>query len=138
MVIQRWQSVFLLLAFVLMTSFCFVPFASQGVGENFAQFYPTQAPVYLTLNVLIALLSLLSIFMYKNIARQKTVVLVSFLLMLVSAVSGAVIVFATLDNAVIDWTGGILLLLASMLMSLAAYRRIVADEKLLKSYDRLR
>ena len=94
------------------------------------------APVYCTLNLLIALLLLLAIFMFKNIKRQKTVTLVSVVLMVASAVSGGVIAYS--GGMAVDWTGGVLLLICSGVLALAAYRRIVADERLLRSYDRLR
>ncbi len=136
MVIQRWQSVFLFLASIMMGIFCAIPMASQGEGESFIQFCPIDATVYFTLNVLTAVLLFLSIFMFKNLKRQKTVALVSIVLMIASAVSGGIIVYNGAFN--IDWTGGVLLLLCSIAMTLAAYRRIVADERLLKSYDRLR
>ncbi len=136
MVIQRWQSVFLFLASVMMGIFSFVPFATQVSGEEILQFTPMDAPVYCTLNLLIALLLLLAIFMFKNIKRQKTVTLVSVVLMVASAVSGGVIVYS--GGMAVDWTGGVLLLICSGVLALAAYRRIVADERLLRSYDRLR
>ncbi|MBQ9076357.1 MAG: DUF4293 family protein [Muribaculaceae bacterium] len=136
MVIQRWQSVFLFLASVMMGIFSFIPFASQGIGEESVQFHPVDAPVYCTLNLLVAMLLLLAIFMFKNIRRQKTVTLVSVLLMVASAVAGGAIAYN--GKLSIDWTGGALLLACSVVLALAAYRRMVADERLLKSYDRIR
>lgn len=136
MVIQRWQSVFLFLASVMMVIFNFVPFASQTIDAEAVPFTPLDAPAYSVLNILVAILLLLSIFMFKNLKRQKTVILVSILLMFASVVSGGVIVYSNCMS--VDWAGSVLLLICSVALSLAAYRRIVADEKLLKSYDRIR
>lgn len=136
MVIQRWQSVFLLLAAVMMGIFNFVPFASQAVEAETVSFIPMDAPVYFVLNILTALLLLLSIFMFKNLKRQKTVILVSVLLMIASAVAGGVIAYG--NSMSVDWGGSVLLLICSVVLALAAYRRVVADERLLKSYDRIR
>lgn len=137
MVIQRWQSVFLLLASVMMGIFSFIPFATQiSDNDGIMRFVPMDAPVYCILNLLVALLLLLAIFMFKNLKRQKTVTLISVMLMVASAVSGGIIAYG--NGMTIDWGGGVLLLACSIVMALAAYRRMAADERLLKSYDRLR
>lgn len=133
MVIQRWQSVYLLIASVMMGFFCYLPMATAD-EVNICVY---QQPVYLTLNILIVILSFISIFMFKNLSRQKTVVKVNMFLMLVSAISGAVIIYLG-TNMTIEWTGAPLLLGAALVITLAAYSRIRADERLLKSYDRLR
>lgn len=135
MVIQRLQSLFLFFASVIMGIFCFMPFANNEAG---GVFYPENSLVFLSVNILIALLLMLSIFMFRNLRRQKTVVLVSMLLMVASAVTGSCTIYTTMENPQLAWDGGALMLLCSMLLTVAAYRRIVADEKLLKSYDRLR
>lgn len=136
MVIQRWQSVFLFLASVMMIIFNFVPFASLVIETVDVTFTPMDALAYSMLNFLTAILLMLSIFLFKNTKRQKTVVLVSILLMFASVVSGGVIAYSNCMS--VDWAGSVLLLVCSVVLSLAAYRRIVADEKLLKSYDRIR
>lgn len=133
MVIQRWQSVFLLLAAIMMGCSCILPLAS--IGE--LQLTPGSQPVYLILNALIAVLSFIAIFLFKNISRQKTVVKINFILIIASIVSAGIMIYIT-PEASIDWTGAPLLVICSLVMTLAAYRRISADENLLKSYDRIR
>lgn len=133
MVIQRWQSVYLLIASVMMGFFCYLPMATEGE----ASICVYQQPVYLTLNILITALSFISIFLFKNLSRQKTVVKVNMFLMLASAITGAIIIYPG-TNLSIEWTGAPLLLGAALVITLAAYSRIRADERLLKSYDRIR
>lgn len=134
MVIQRWQSVFLFLASIMMGFFCYLPLASQADID----FRPYQQPVYLTLNVLISVLSIIAIFLYKNLARQKMVVKVNLFLIVASAIAGGVIVYMNMPNVEILWTAAPLLLICSFLMTIAALRRINHDDKLLKAADRIR
>ena len=72
MVIQRWQSVFLLLASIMMGIFCVLPLATQGNVD----FYPYQQPVYLILNALVAVLSFIAIFLFL-MKRINTIVCIS-------------------------------------------------------------
>ena len=131
MVIQRWQSVFLLLAAIMMGCSCMLPLAT--IGET--TLTPASQPVYLVLNALIAVLTLISIFLFKNLSRRKTVV--NIFLIVASIITAGIMIFSTADAA-IDWTGAPLLVICSLVLTLAGYRRICADEKLLKSYDRIR
>lgn len=133
MVIQRWQSVFLLLASIMMGCSCFLPMAIAGETT----ITPASHIAYLALNAVITILLLISIFLYKNLHRQKTVVKIGFLMTIASAITAGIIIYNS-PSATIDWTGNPLLTVCSMVLILAAYRRIIADEKLLKSYDRIR
>ena len=112
---------------------CFLPLAS--IGD--IQILPSSQMVYFILNALIAVLTLISIFLFKNLSRQKTVVKVTFSLTIASIITLGIMIFS-MPEAVIDWTGAPLLIVCSLVLNLAAYRRIVFDEKLLKSYDRIR
>ena len=134
MVIQRWQSVFLFLASVMMGFFCYLPLASQGNVD----FCPYQQPVYLIQNGLISVMSLIAIFLYKNLSRQKNVVKINAFLMVASAIAGAVMVYLKMPNLEIIWTASPLMLICSFLMTIAALRRIKHDENLLKAADRIR
>lgn len=134
MVIQRWQSVFLLLASIMMGIFCVLPLATQGNVD----FYPYQQPVYLILNALVAVLSFIAIFLFKNLARQKMVVKVNAFLIVASAIVGAIMIYVGMPNLEILWTAGPLLLICSFLMTIAALRRINQDDRLLKAADRIR
>ncbi len=138
MVIQRWQSLFLFLAAVVMAFSCVTPFAFQPFGEEILRFSPCQVADLLALLIITALFLAVSIFLFKNLSRQKLVVRVSILLQII--VVARIYLFTIVQNADarVDWRGSVLLALCSFLLTLAAYRRILKDEKLLKSYDRLR
>lgn len=134
MVIQRLQSLYLLLSSIMMGIFCYLPFATQGgIG-----IYPYQQPVYFTLNVLIVILSLIAIFLFKNFSRQKMVVKVNIFLIVVSAVTSFVMLYNNISQIEIVWTAGPLLLICSFIITIAALRRIKHDENLLKAADRIR
>lgn len=141
MVIQRWQTVFLFIATVLVALFTFMPFASATVDSQVADLHPKDFPVYLILNLLIAILLLLAIFMYRNLKLQKKVALLSMLLMCCSAVCGGFLLYgpnAPKGAVELVWAGGILLLLGALVFAILAYRGIGKDQRTLSSYDRIR
>ncbi len=141
MVIQRWQSVLLLVAAVAMALFTFLPFAtveSLASAQSAITVAPCDFAVYFVLNITISLLLFIAIFLYKNIRRQMTVTLLSLMLIAVSAVTGLFIVFGHLKDASLVLGGGVLLLIVALVAALWGYRRIKADHKLLTSMDRIR
>lgn len=141
MVIQRWQSVLLLIAAMCMALFCFTPFASFNdpvSAESVMLASPSDFIVFLVLNLTIAALLFISIFLFTNLKRQLTVTLLSILLMIVSAVTGIIIVYVRFEGGHIELCGGALLLILALVASLLAYRRIAHDRRLLASMDRIR
>lgn len=139
MVIQRWQTLLLLLAVILMCIFCATPYAHVSALETeAAPVYVYDAPVFLTINAVIAALLFIAIFMYKNLRRQMTVTLISMVLICASAVTAGFIIYRAMPDATLVWTGGVILLFASLVCALAAYRLMRRDRNLLRSYDRLR
>lgn len=141
MVIQRIQTLFLLVAVVFMALFCLTPIATLDVAESTESFSPVfvkDAPVFMVLNILIAVLLFIGIFLFKNIRRQMTVTLASMLLICASIVTFGFVLYVGMPGAHIVWTGGVLLLVAALIAALFAYRGMKKDKKLLSSYDRLR
>ncbi|MDE7125214.1 MAG: DUF4293 domain-containing protein [Muribaculaceae bacterium] len=139
MVIQRWQTVFLLIAAIMAGIFSFSTVAVFHVGETVNGFQPADAPVYLTVNILIALLLVLCIFMYRNLRRQMLMTLVSIVLVAASMVSGGFIIYGGMNGGgTVELVGADLLLLGTAIFALLAYRRMGRDRKLLSSYDSLR
>lgn len=138
MVIQRWQTVFLLLAVVMMAVFCFSPVAVFKVGDTVSHFHPSDAPVFLVVNILIAALLFIAIFLYKNLRRQMTVTLVSIVLIAVSMVTGGFVLYAGQPDAIVEFAGADILLLGAMIMAMFAYRNMRKDHRKLSSYDRIR
>lgn len=141
MVLQRWQTVFLFFATVLMALFTFMPFASVAIDAQVADLHPKDYPVYLILNLLIAALLLIAIFKYRNLKQQKKVTLLSILLIVCSAVTGGFLLYgpnAPKGAVELEWAGGILLLLGALIFTILAYRGINKDQRTLSSYDRIR
>ena len=143
MMIQRWQTVWLLVAAVLVCVFCFVPMAivpGEALDPNSATFLsPKDMPVFLVVNIVVALLLFLAIFLYKNTRRQKTVTLVSMLLIAVSMAVESFVLFGWETQADrVEWLGSIFLLLGALVFALLAYRGTSSDEKLLKAAERIR
>ncbi len=140
MVIQRWQTLLLLIAVVLMGIFCSTPwatYAAEGVAEATPVFI-ADAPVMLVVNIVIAVLLFLSIFLFKNLKRQMTVTMLSIILICASIVTCGIVLYTAYPGASLIWTGGVLLLLVALVCAIFAYRFMKKDHKLLTGYDRLR
>lgn len=146
MVIQRWQSVWLLVAAILVALFCFLPMAyvsAEGpeiMDANSVTFmYPSDNWVILIVGLLVTLLLILNIFSFKDTRRQKMMTIVAVVLIAVLAACAVLMVygFQTADGRA-EWMGSILLLAGAVIFALLAYRGISHDEKLLKAADRLR
>ncbi|MCC8176160.1 MAG: DUF4293 domain-containing protein [Bacteroidales bacterium] len=115
MVIQRWQSVLLLVAALCMGGAAIFPLG----------------PMFLVISILVAVLLFLAIFMFKNLRRQRLVTLISSLLIIVTAFVGVMSM-----PAFCFWP--LLLMLVALVCAAWAYRRIGADDRLLRSADRIR
>lgn len=142
MQIQRIQTVYLLIATILMAIFVFVPFGSFVVSSDDMDLtcmlvtrkeYGVFIPAGLT-----AILLLIDIFMYKNLASQRSVLFVSILLTICTI---AVVCF-TLFKGLADYSPSFswwdVLLPAALIFELLATKGIIHDQKLLASYNRLR
>lgn len=140
MVIQRWQSVLLLIAVVLMCVFCATPYANRTAVESAAltPVFVSDAPVFLVLNIAIAVLLFIAIFLFKNLRLQMKVTMLSIVLIVASIVTCGFILYASIPDAELIWTGGVLLLIAALICALSGLRLMRKDHNLLRSYDRLR
>ena len=140
MQIQRIQTLMLLIAAILVGIFCLCPFATLPATETAeaSKVFVKDAPVLLTLNVLIAVLLIIVIFMYKNLRQQMRMTLLSMVLICASIVTSAFIMFAALDGATPILFGGVLLLVLALVFAILAYRGMSHDNNLLRSMDRLR
>lgn len=141
MVIQRWQTVFLFLAALVVVIFTLVPFANITTDEGLLQLRPAHFVGWMTLNVVIALLLFIAIFLYRNIKFQKKVTLISIVMIVVSAVTGGLCLYGpqvSFKEVDIIWGGGIVLLLLAALLAIWAYRRMTADQRLLSDSSRIR
>lgn len=140
MVIQRIQSLFLLIAGVLMTVLCFaVPVAHIGDAEgSIATVHIYDMLPVMILDILTAVLLILAIFLYKNLMFQIKVTRVSIVLILLSAIVEFVALYSQVGNLEIVWIGSAIMLGCALVCAFLALRGMISDQKLLSSYDRLR
>lgn len=131
----------LLIAAVLVGLFCISPVATEaavGAETVATKHFITEAPILLVVNLLIAALLVISIFMYKNLRLQMKTTLMVMILIAASLASSIFLVYNQWAGASFYWFGGILLLLAALIFAAGAYRFMGKDRKLLRSLDRLR
>ena len=149
MVIQRIQSVYLLIAVILMVVFAFFPALTFQLGEREFVYGALQAgkvgvthidPLMLMLVILISFLALLDIFLFKNLQRQMTVCFVDItigLAMLV-AIGIQAYVVGNRENVVVTWQWYLILPVLSIIFLMLAHKAMSRDKKKLQDADRLR
>lgn len=135
MVIQRWQSVFMFVAALLMVA---VNFMSWGIIDGTVTVTPADIPVMLVINILTAVMLVIAIFMYRNMSLQKTLTRISALFVVASALVGGMAIYNNEYDGVVNFHGGIWAMVAAMIFIVMAIVRIGSDERLLKSADRIR
>ncbi len=144
MQIQRIQTVYLLIATVLMAVFVFVPFgAFHFTSEQAEEFAVIDMLTYKEFGVLVpsalsAILLLIDIFMYRNLPRQRTVLLVSVLLTLCTALVVCFTLFKGLEGYEPSFSWWDLLVVVAFIFEILAMKGINHDQKLLASYNRIR
>jgi len=147
--IQRKQTLFLLAAFILiivcMCMHVATLYGNEGIA--FAKVYNLwltdgqghhtfrSAPLFVCL-LLSALLSLVTIFMYMKRKLQAALCIVNMVLLVAWFVLLAVLPQSTGGMMVLEWT--VVLPAISILLQFMARRGILADEKLVRSLDRIR
>lgn len=139
MVIQRWQSLLLLGAIILMVTVNFVPLCIiDNVKAAPSPLFTTDAPILLVLDLLICVMLAIGIFMYGNLRKQLKVLTLSVLLMFVLAISGAVVIYRQNPAEAVQWSGAVVEIFFAAVVTLVACAFIRRDRKLLASSDRLR
>lgn len=157
MVIQRWQSVMLLIAGVMMGIFSFCSLGQIQAADytfNVTAFGITRegiatAPDEVTgmntvilfiVSLLAFILPLIDIFCYKNLKLQKKVALISSLFTVAAGVMVAFLAsdFASDFGSKVDWSTFICAPVIALIGNLLAYRLISSDQKKLRAADRLR
>lgn len=152
--IQRIQSIYLLLTAILMAVTVFSPFIGledqsivfllNGLGT-----YSSSAPIQLNyllwiamgLSAISALIALVSIFGYKNRKKQiKMCKTNSFIIVLLYIILG-IYFFWIMQEVKIEFSAikyGIILPFIALIFNLLATAKIKADEKLVQSLNRIR
>ena len=149
MVIQRIQSVYLLIAVILMVVFAFFPALTFELGGRQFVYGALEAgkvgvthidPLMLMLVVLISLLALIDIFLFKNLQRQMTVCFVDIIIGLAMLVAIGIQAFYVngKDGGTLTWQWYLLLPILSIVFLMLAHKAMSRDKKMLRDSDRLR
>ena len=141
MVIQRWQSVLLFLGAIAMGLFSFLGTACIGVSDGFVCWHSIDCIPLFVLNCTTALVAFIDIFLYNNLRMQKRVAMVVTFMSLLSlalTLSAVLSVDQIADSASVSWRWTIALPVVAAVLFIWARARMLADERLLKSYDRIR
>lgn len=154
MVIQRWQTVFLVIAFGCMLAFTLCSLGQwqlQDFTYNFNTWsispegqaadgaHPeTIWTIYLAcIAGLSALLPLLDIFMYRNLPLQKRVCAVALLTTIATACTAALLGYTAFDGAAVSWSSLAFAPFISIVALILAWRGINSDHKKIRNADRL-
>ncbi|CDE57898.1 uncharacterized protein BN799_01951 [Prevotella sp. CAG:873] len=135
MVIQRWQSVLLLISAIFVALVGILPYAVTANGVDVCA---VQTPVLLCVDILVALLLLIDIFLYRNLRYQMKVTRLALGLIVVLEAAIAAYTCAGLEGATISIIGGIVMPMLALISSFVALRLMHRDYRLLRSADRLR
>lgn len=160
MVIQRWQSLLLLIAGVMMAIFTFLSLGQvqlpdytlniSTMGVNIeGELTDGQNPeivgtVYIfVVSLLTVILPLVNIFLFKNLRLQKRICLINILCICVVVANIAIIGYSKIPEAADvavtpSWSSAVISPFIAIVASICAWRCMRSDEKKLKSYDRLR
>ncbi len=148
--IQRIQTLFLLLATGALGSQFFVPYLHVGENDSArtiaslsdGMLTPTDNPGLLGLTGLGALISLIAVFLFKNRPLQTRLALTSAGICVMIAVLLAFTIKMTLDQSPeggsIQFALGVALPVLAIILNWLAARAIRKDEALVRSMDRLR
>ena len=125
MVIQRIQSVYLLIAAILMAVFAFF------TAKSF------EIPILLGI---ITFLAIVDIFLYKNLQRQMTVCFVDIIIGLAMLVALGYQAYhlAVEESVKLSWNWLLLLPILSVIFLMLAHKAMSRDKKKLQDSDRLR
>lgn len=149
MVIQRIQSVYLLIAVILIVVFAFFPALSFDLADKTVLYGALESgraghlhvnPLLITLIILIALLAFMDIFLFKNLQRQMTVCFVDIIIGLAMLVAICVQAFVVgnREGWTVSWQWYLLLPVFSIIFLMLAHKAMSKDKKKLRDADRLR
>lgn len=149
MVIQRIQSLYLLIAVILMVVFAFFPALSFELADKTVFYGALETgragslhidPLLITLITLISLLALVDIFLFKNLQRQMTVCFVDIIigLAMLVAIGIQAFVVGNREGWMVSWQWYVLLPVLSIIFLMMAHKAMSRDKKKLRDADRLR
>ena len=156
MVIQRWQSVLLLVAAVMMACFTFcslgqvqttdysfnfnsLGFSYEGEATNggtSGNFLSTW--YFFILSLTTTVLIVIDIFLFKNLVLQKKVCIVCVLLIIASAATAACLGYTAIENGTIGWSNVALAPFLALIATIFSYYLMQSDHRKLLAVDRIR
>lgn len=156
MVIQRWQSVLLLVAAVIMGCFTFMSlgqvqmqdftlnfttlgFKIEGEAVNGAETgYYMMTWAFFAVSVMSALLPLINIFLFNNLPLQKRMCLIEILFLVAVSAIGVGYGYYGIEGESVSWSTLAAAPLIALIADIMAYNRIRSDHRKLLSVDRFR
>ena len=157
MVIQRWQSVMLLIAGVMMGLFSFLSLGQvqtadysfnitalgimrEGIATAAGEPEGVRTIVSFVLCLLACIMPLVGIFCFRNMRLHKSIAIQSALYAAVAAalVIGEVYMFSSEVNGAAGWSSLIAAPFIAIVADLIAFRMISSDWKKMRAADRLR
>ena len=154
MVIQRWQSILLLVAAVVMGCFTFCSLGQVQTTDftyNFTSLgfyqegittvgievnYPTW--YFFVLSLTTTVLLLIDIFLFKNLNLQKKICLVSLMFVIASGATAGCLGYTAIEGGTMGWSSVALCPFIAIAGILLAYGCMVRDHNRLKAVDRIR
>lgn len=154
MIIQRWQTLLIFIAAVMMALFSFL---SLGQIQTFNASYDitalgiqniskagdpvNQYTIYIfVISLLSVLLSIISIYSYKNLRLQIRLCLINCMLIMASCLSEFLVCYNLCENlnGSLSWSSIIAAPFIALIALLCAWNCIKSDKRKLASLDRLR
>lgn len=156
MVIQRWQSLLLLIASIMMGLFTFCSlgqisttdftFNYNSMGFSYLGEATEGAPTgvyettwyFFTLSLTTTLILLIDIFLYVNLPLQKKVAVIGILFIVACSIIGFALGYNAIPEGSIQWSPIRICPLIALVATLFALNRIQSDHNKLRSADRIR
>lgn len=156
MVIQRWQSLLLLVAAVMMGVFTFCSlgqisttdftFNFTSMGFTYEGEATDGAPsgtymstwYFFAVSLTSAILLFIDIFLYGNLPLQKKVAWIGVIFTIAASAIAASLGYTTIEGGEIGWSTVVICPLLALIATLFALNRIQSDHNKLRSVDRIR
>lgn len=155
MIIQRWQSLLLLMAVAVMACFTFLSlgqFTTTDLTYNFNSlgFHPEGMPTdgsepveiktwyFFMLSLTTTVILFIDIFLFNNLRLQKRVCLVCMLFIIASAAVAGCLGYACFNKGYMGWSTVAICPFIAIVATILAYNRMSADQRLLRASERLR
>lgn len=155
MVIQRWQSVLLLIATIMMGCFSFfslgqiqtsevsynlttLGFTPEGIPTGTTKPEGISTWYFFIVSIISSLLPLIAIFTYKQMKLQKNLCIWTALLIACCINIGVMLANMVIDGGIVSWSSWICAPFIAFIAVIMAYVRINADWKKIRSAERFR